>query len=88
MDREIQRKRIKYRATHRGAKEADAIIGGFVKENIHSLDNDQLDSLEVFLNCSDPDISDWLRGVPPLPVGPHLEIIKLLLMYQKRLLTN
>jgi antitoxin CptB len=88
MDRDIQRKRITYRATHRGAKEADVVIGGIVTENIESLSNAQLDTLEVFLNCSDPDISDWLRGVPPLPVGPHLEILELLLTYQQRLLTN
>lgn len=88
MDREIQRKRIKYRATHRGTKEADAIIGGFVAANIQDLSDDQLDALEVFLDCSDPDISDWLRGVPPLPEGSKLKILKLLQTYQQSLLTD
>jgi antitoxin CptB len=88
MDREIQRKRIKYRATHRGTKEADAIIGGFVTANIQDLSDDQLDALEVFLDCSDPDISDWLRGAPPLPDGSNLEILELVQTYQKNLLTD
>lgn len=88
MDRDIQRKRIKYRATHRGTKEADAIIGGFVAANIQDLSDDSLDALEGFLDCSDPDISDWLRGVPPFPEGSNLEILNLLLAYQQSLLTD
>lgn len=58
MDRDIQRKRLKYRATHRGTKEADAILGGFVAANIQTLSDNELDALETFLECPDPDISD------------------------------
>lgn len=88
MDREIQRKRLKYRATHRGTKEADAIIGGFVTANIQDLSNNQLDALEAFLDCPDPDISDWLRGASPKPEGSLGTTLELLLEYQKSLLTD
>ncbi|NKB43315.1 MAG: succinate dehydrogenase assembly factor 2 [Alphaproteobacteria bacterium] len=88
MDREIQRKRLKYRATHRGTKEADAIIGGFVIANIQDLSDDQLDALESFLDCPDPDISDWLRGVSDPPEGSFGATLELLLTYQKSLLTD
>jgi antitoxin CptB len=88
MDRDIQRKRLKYRATHRGTKEADAIIGGFVAANIQTLSDDQLDALEAFLECPDPDISDWVRGAAAKPEGELGAMLELILIYQKILLTD
>ncbi|MBT5238980.1 MAG: succinate dehydrogenase assembly factor 2 [Rhodospirillaceae bacterium] len=88
MDKEIQRKRLKYRATHRGTKEADTIIGGYVTANIQDLSDDQLDALETFLDCPDPDISDWLRGASPKPEGSLGTTLEFLLAYQKNLLTD
>ena len=70
MDRAIQRKRLIYRATHRGTKEADAIIGGFVRQNIADMADEQLDALEDLLNQTDTDVMDWLQNRKPMPTGP------------------
>ncbi len=88
INRDIQRKRLLYRATHRGTKEADAIVGGFVKANIEILDGAQLDALEDLLNRPDADIMDWLRGRRPMPVDQTWHLMQLLKAYQQRLLTD
>lgn len=85
-ERIIQKKRLLYRATHRGTKEADAIIGGFVTQSIETLTPDQLDSLEVILDQPDTDLMDWLRGRRPIPVDETWDVLTLIKDYQQRLL--
>lgn len=88
MDREIQRKRLKYRATHRGTKEADAILGGFVETHGPDLSDDKLDALEAILDCSDPDIADWLRGHTDVLEGQNIELLGLIKSYQDSLIRD
>jgi antitoxin CptB len=62
-----RRKRILYRATHRGTKESDAIIGGFFSEVIAGLAEAKLGEAEALLNEEDPDLLDWIMGRQPVP---------------------
>ncbi len=87
-ERDIQNKRLIYRATHRGTKEADAIIGGFVTENVDTLTDIQRDSLERVLDCPDADVMDWLRGRQPMPVDETWDILSLIKEYQQGLLSD
>ena len=62
-----RRKRILYRATHRGTKEADAIIGGYFTDAAASVPDGQLAEVEEFLELSDLDLIDWLWGRSQVP---------------------
>jgi antitoxin CptB len=62
-----RRKRLLYRATHRGTKEADVIIGGFFQENVARLPDARLSEAEEFLELSDLDLVDWIMGRKPVP---------------------
>jgi antitoxin CptB len=62
-----RRKRLLYRATHRGTKEADVIIGGFFQENADRLPEARLSEAEEFLELSDLDLVDWIMGRKPVP---------------------
>jgi len=64
---DTRRKRLLYRATHRGTKEADVIIGGFFQENVARLPDDRLAEAEAFLEISDLDFLDWVLGRQPVP---------------------
>jgi antitoxin CptB len=61
-DDETRRRRLLFRATHRGTAENDLMIGGFVRENLQSLTNEDLDALETLMERPDPDLADWLTG--------------------------
>ncbi len=87
-EQDIQKKRLIYRATHRGTKEADTIIGGFVTAKIDTLSDTQRDSLEQVLDQADADLMDWLRGRRPMPVDDTWEILSLIKDYQQSLLTD
>ena len=62
-----RRKRLLYRATHRGTKETDFIIGGFFTEWAERLSDDQLSEAEALLEESDIDLYVWVIGREPIP---------------------
>jgi len=64
---DMRRKRILYRATHRGTKEADAIIGGFFSQVAADLPDSKLDEADELLDVADLDLVDWLMGRKPVP---------------------
>ncbi len=64
---EVRRRRLLYRATHRGTFENDLMIGGFVRTNLALLTDDDVDALEVLLEIPDVDLADWLTGRRPIP---------------------
>ncbi len=64
---EVRRRRLLYRATHRGTFENDLMIGGFVQTNLALLTDDDIDALEVLLELPDVDLADWLTGRRPIP---------------------
>ncbi len=56
-----------FRAWHRGTKEADLLIGGFVQRHIAAFTEADLDELEAVLELPDVDLADWLSGRRAIP---------------------
>jgi antitoxin CptB len=79
MDREIRLKRLKFRAEHRGTREADFMIGGFCAAYSSGWDEAEIDWFEGFLEEQDVDIMAWALGtavVPPEWQGPLMEAFR------------
>ena len=58
-NKEILKKQIIYRSTHRGTKEMDLLLGNFVKEYINELNESELEDLEKLLFFDDEIIHKW-----------------------------
>lgn len=67
MTREHLLKRARFRAEHRGTKEADILIGGFFRAHAAALADDALPLLEAMLDEDDVDIMAWAIGKAELP---------------------
>ena len=79
MDRETRLKRLRFRAWHRGVKEADLMIGGFFDAHGESWDQEQIDWFEALLEEQDVDIMAWAMGTDLVPErwqGPMMEKLK------------
>lgn len=63
----IRRKRLRFRAQHRGTFETDILIGDFVDACVDTLNEQELADMETILEMPDPDLTDWLLGRLPLP---------------------
>jgi antitoxin CptB len=64
---DVRRKRLKFRAWHRGLTELDLILGPFADAQLEHLDETGLDAFEQLLTVPDNDLYDWLcdRTNPP-----------------------
>jgi antitoxin CptB len=62
-----RRRRLVFRAQHRGTKETDILIGGFVARHIATLSDADVAALEDILELWDVDLADWLSGRRPIP---------------------
>jgi antitoxin CptB len=64
---DTRRRRLLFRATHRGTFENDLMIGGFVRAHLESLTEADLDALETLMEMPDTDLAEWLTGREPIP---------------------
>ncbi len=64
---DTRRKKLFYRASHRGTYENDLMIGGFVKARIASMSEQELDEIEAVMEFPDAELADWLTGRKPIP---------------------
>ncbi|MES2712098.1 MAG: succinate dehydrogenase assembly factor 2 [Pseudomonadota bacterium] len=72
---ETRRRRVLFRAQHRGTKETDIMVGGFVARHIASFTDDELTEVEAVMELLDVDLADWLSGrraIPPEAESPML----------------
>ncbi len=64
---DARRRRLLYRATHRGTFENDLLLGGFVQKHIATLAESDISGLEALLDIPDNELADWLTGRLPIP---------------------
>lgn len=68
--------RLKFRAWHRGTREADYLIGCFFDRFHHDWSGDEIDLFERIIEEEDVDIMGWALGTIPVPDeyrGPMIE---------------
>ena len=82
-NKEILKKKIIYRSTHRGSKEMDILLGNFVKNNIDSLNDKELYNLLEILLIEDEVLHRWYfvgdnnKDVPDNKISAMLKQFKL-----------
>ena len=72
-------KALRYRAWHRGTREADMMIGGFFDAHHGAWDEDMCDLFAALLDETDVDIMAWAIGAQAVPVrfaGPMMQAMQ------------
>ncbi len=62
-----RRRRLRFRAWHRGTKEADLLIGGFCDRHLAVWDEEAISWYETLLEEQDVDIMAWAIGTQAVP---------------------
>lgn len=83
-DNDIRRKRLRFRAWHRGTREADLILGSFADAHLAGFDAAMLDAFEALLECSDAELFDWIGSRAAPPREHDTPVTGLLLAFQYR----
>jgi antitoxin CptB len=66
-DLAARKRRLAFRASHRGTKEADMMIGGFVEQHLECLTQDDISWFEQLLEETDVDIMSWMTRSKATP---------------------
>ena len=68
-DLEARRKKLLWRATHRGIKEMDMLLGGYARARVGGMSVADLDSLETIIEIPDQTLLAWATNQEPVPTG-------------------
>jgi len=71
-----RRRRILFRATHRGTHETDILVGGFVAPRLAGFTEAELDAVEAVVDLPDADLADWLPGRLPIPAAADSPMLR------------
>lgn len=81
MNREDRLRRLRYRAWHRGTKEADMLVGGYFDMHHETWSDTEIEWFEALMHEQDVDIMAWAIGTVPPPEryhGPMMQALQTL----------
>jgi antitoxin CptB len=84
-DLDPRRRRILFRAWHRGMREMDLIMGQFCDAHVAALDEAELDEFERLIEVPDRDLLSWLTGEAETPVNYDLPVFRKLKAFHTHL---
>ena len=79
LDRDARLKRLRFRAWHRGTREADLLVGGFFDRHGGCWADAEMAWFEALLEEQDVDILAWAMGTSPPPErfeGPLMGLLR------------
>jgi antitoxin CptB len=66
-DLDVRRRRLCFRAWHRGTREMDLLLGRFADAEAAQFDEQSMASFEALLEVPDPDLYNWIVGIEETP---------------------
>ena len=78
-DLETYKKKIIYKASHRGSKEMDILLGNFINKYIELFNENELNIFDSILDCDDDDIYQWMIGKRDVPTRYENRVFSLLI---------
>jgi len=79
---EHRRKKLKFRAWHRGIKEMDLILGKYADEHLATMSDAEMDIFSHLLKQADDELYTWVSGAKPVPEEFDNDIMKTLKSFQ------
>jgi antitoxin CptB len=80
---ENRRKKLTFRAWHRGMKEMDIILGNYADRNLSTFDEAALDEFEALLHVPDQALYSVLVQGAPVPEEDDTELLRDIMNFAK-----
>tara|TARA_R110002096_G_scaffold430612_1_gene644672 strand:- start:67 stop:342 length:276 start_codon:yes stop_codon:yes gene_type:complete len=78
---EKTRKRLHFRAWHRGTKESDLLLGRFADAHLATMSVEDLADFEQVLERIDPELVDWITGRETVPANLRTPVLDRILAF-------
>ncbi len=79
---ELRRKRLLWRACHRGIREMDLLMGGFAVDRVGSMSEAELNAFESLIGLPDQEMLSWIKGETPVPKDMDNILLKEFLQFR------
>ena len=76
-----RRRKLMFRAWHRGTKEMDILLGGFAEAYIDQMSEEELDAFEVLLHIPDQDFYNMLVKDDAVPEAYDSPMMRALIAF-------
>jgi antitoxin CptB len=81
-DLNTYRKRLMWRASHRGIREMDLIVGGFAERHLEGMGGQALEEFERLLDIPDQDLLDWATKQATIPADLDTPLLRQVLAFK------
>ncbi len=82
-DLETRRRKLRYRAWHRGTREMDLLFGRFVDAELENFSAAEVAELEHLVELPDPDLLAWLMGEAPVPSANDTPMFRRIMRFHR-----
>ena len=79
---DARRRRLLFRAWHRGMREVDLITGRFADAHIATLSETEVDDFERLMDVPEPDLLAWIMGALPTPADHDTALFRRICAFQ------
>ncbi|EJF88728.1 succinate dehydrogenase assembly factor 2 [Bartonella tamiae] len=80
-----QRRRLVFRAWHRGIKEMDLILGQYVDKYVHQMNEETIKEMEFIMSFEDRDLLTWVTGEVASPETINTPLFQDIIDYRFRM---
>ena len=80
-DTNTRLQRLRYRASRRGSRELDLLLGRYAEHALEAMSESELDEFAAFLGCPDPLIQAWIMNGDDAAPGKFKGLIKRILVF-------
>ena len=74
-DLDPRRRRILFRAWHRGIREMDLLFGRYMDAHVRAMSDDELDEIEALMRLPDQELLKWIDGREATPANQNAALI-------------
>jgi antitoxin CptB len=82
---DVDRRRLLWRAKHRGIKEMDLIVGGYAEANLPTMNATDLGVFAEILEIPDQLLLSWATNQEPVPQNQKSKMLDDILAFRPRL---
>ncbi len=75
-DSKARLQRLHYRASRRGSRELDLLLGRYAEHALEAMNENELEEFAAFLGCPDPLIQAWVTGGDDAAAGAFRNLIR------------
>ncbi len=75
-DEGVRRRRLVFRAWHRGTREMDIVMGRFADAHAATLPVNEIEVFEALMEAPDPEVFAWITGAKPTPANYDTALLR------------